>query len=195
MTEKTQSHNDPALDEQLTQLVSYLDGELDVTQMTEVERDLVNDSAMRSHADILSKTWALLDDLDDVPASEMFTQQTMSTIASQSITEQPVAAPGRLWLALKTVVVRYKIVPAFFIGLFGGSLGLFAIGVIQQQAIEADRAESAVDRLIVENIDILPDAGLYEVVPSAETLKALQLAGPSGLVSGSQGPNSQAGTE
>ena len=178
MTEQTESQQDPVLDEELTQLVSYLDGELDVNQMTEVERGLVSDSAMRSHADILSKTWSLLDELDDVPASETFTQQTLATIATQSVSEQSVTKASEFWLALKTAIVRYKIVPAFLVGLLGGSLGVSVSNLVQQPGTEAESSESAVDQLIVDNIDILPNAGLYEVVPDAETLKTLQLSAP-----------------
>lgn len=175
MTEQTDQQKDPLLEEQLTQLVSYLDGELDGTQITDLEQSLVTDSAMRSHVDILSRTWSLLDELDDVQVSESFTQQTMATIATQTVTAEPTQQKNGLMFSLKALVIHNKVLFAFVIGMLGGSLGLMAGQLIQHQAIDAEGSEAAVDELIIEHMDLLPRAGLYEMVPDAGTLRKLQL--------------------
>ena len=78
--------------EQLTEIVGYLDGELADTQMVEIEQKLIHDPDLRSHADILSRTWAMLDELDDVSASQTFTQETLATVASESVAQDDTAA-------------------------------------------------------------------------------------------------------
>ena len=89
MEHESNSDDDCPVDERLTQIVSYLDGELDETQMNAFEQDLINDPEMRSHADILSRTWGMLDALEEVSASRQFTQQTMATITAE-VVEEPI---------------------------------------------------------------------------------------------------------
>lgn len=175
MTDRSETQTDNPLDEELTQLISYLDGEMDAGQMTEIETRLVSNPAMRSHADILSKTWSMLDDLDEVPASEAFTQQTMASIATEVVTSEQALAKTSALVSVRDFLVGYKIVPSFLIGLLAGGIGLFLSSSMQEQRIRKRGGEVEVDRMVLDNIDFLPDAGLYEIVPDAETLTSLQL--------------------
>ncbi|MCP4175019.1 MAG: hypothetical protein GY758_30085 [Fuerstiella sp.] len=162
---------DEDLDEKLTELVSYLDGELDDTQMNEIEQLLLTDSAARSHADILSRTWGLLDSLDDVSASGQFTQQTLATISAEVIKDDRTSAGRRVQNLAKTLA-QYKIVPYFLVGIFGAGVGLAIAGMAQEKR----EAESNVNAVALEHIDLLPSIELYDLVPNVATLKALKLS-------------------
>ncbi len=165
--------NEP-VDDTLTQIVSYLDGELDETQMNAFERDLINDPQMRSHADILSRTWGMLDSLEEVSASTNFTQGTLATISAEvaDTQSQLQQQPGRLVAAL----VRYRIVPSFLIGLLAASIGL---GISQRVQERRERkGDAAVTKMALQNLDMLSQIELYNLVPDANQLKELQLAEP-----------------
>lgn len=175
MTDPSETQTDSPIEEELTQLISYLDGEMDAGQMTEIENQFVSNPAMRSHADILSKTWSLLDELDDVPASEAFTQATMASIATETVSTDGQSGPNSVWPSVLAFLAKYKVVPSFLVGLFAGGVGLLLSSSIQEQRMQKPGSDIAIDRMVLDNIDFLPDAGLYEVVPNAEALKALKL--------------------
>ncbi|MFN9717365.1 MAG: anti-sigma factor family protein, partial [Planctomycetota bacterium] len=77
-------HNEPVddaedqPDAQLSELVAYLDGELDEHACESVERQLVANPGLRRYAETLDRTWQLLDSLGDAPASGAFTQKTLA---------------------------------------------------------------------------------------------------------------------
>ena len=165
--------SDP-VDERLTQIVSYLDGELDETQMNAFEQDLINDPEMRSHADILSRTWGMLDALEEVSASRQFTQETMATITAK-VVDEPVKS-GSGFLRFATVVARYRILPSFLIGLVAATIGLVVSNRLQDG--RQRQGDAAVARVALQNIDMLQQLELYDLVPSATDLKSLQLPEP-----------------
>lgn len=156
-------------DRQLVELVGYLDGELDGTQMDLIERELINDPDLRSHADILSRTWALLDVLEEVPASRQFTKDTMATVSSTMVAEQRVSWRHRLRSLLGTCA-RYKVLTFFAAGVIGAITGLL-LGrrLLFQQPRTADA-------LVLENLDMLLNDPLYREVPDAESLRRLQIS-------------------
>lgn len=170
MSSQTQDaeHEEPA-DEQLVELVGYLDGELDGAQMDLIERELINDPDLRSHADILSRTWALLDVLEDVPASRQFTQDTMATVSSTMVAEQHVSWRHRL-RSLMSTFARYKVLTFFAAGIIGAMGGLL---LSSQFRFQKNRTA---DALVLENLDMLLNDPLYREVPDAESLRRLQLA-------------------
>ncbi|MEQ9411277.1 MAG: hypothetical protein RIK87_26425 [Fuerstiella sp.] len=172
MKEDTDTQQSGPPDEKLTQIVSYLDGELDDTQMNEVEQGLINDPDMRSHADILSRTWALLDSLEDVSASGQFTQDTLATIAAETVRDQT-ADPRHRFRYLKEVLARYHVVPCFLAGVIGGVVGLTLSAKAWEKRQQSGR--EATNRIVLDNLDLLQNAELYSVVPNEETLITLQL--------------------
>src|SRR5258708_6370719 len=76
-------------DNRQAELVAYLDGELDERAAQEFERRLGGDPALRSEADVLKRTWELLDFLPQPEPSPMFTTRTLDKVAVL----RPVAAP------------------------------------------------------------------------------------------------------
>lgn len=69
--------NDP----QLTELVAYLDGELDDEESSRLERRLAENPPLRGYAETLDRTWQLLDTLGEATASGEFTQKTLASLA------------------------------------------------------------------------------------------------------------------
>ena len=164
------------VDEKLTQLISYLDGELDDDETDLIERALINDPDMRSHADILSRTWGMLDVLEDVSASCNFTQSTLATISTDFVAEQkqsPKTRARSLLSDLVTACARYKVLPCFLAGVLGAAIGLMVSDRIQQRRMQSE--EAAIDAIVLEHLDMLLKDDLYREVPDLESLKTLQL--------------------
>ncbi|MDG1896138.1 MAG: hypothetical protein P8J37_14645 [Fuerstiella sp.] len=170
MSEQPENLDEP-LDEKLTELVSYLDGELDDTQMNEVEQILITDAAARSHADILSRTWALLDSLEEVSTSGQFTQETLATISAEVIKDEG-GPSGKRLKDLTTALARYQIVPCFLLGVLGAGVGLTMAGTAEENR----EAESNVEAVALQHIDLLPSIELYDLVPNVDALKELELS-------------------
>lgn len=169
--------DDDSVDERLTQLVSYLDGELSDTQMNDVEHSMINDPEMRSHADILSRTWAMLDTLEEVSASQNFTKSTLATISleAKATTER---SPGSRFNGLLAAFARYKVLPCFLLGVFGAAAGFWVSDQMQTRRMQRSpdiAAEVKRDAVVTEQFDMLLQDDLYRIVPDAETLQKLDL--------------------
>ncbi len=158
-------------DTRLIDLVSYLDGELPNDQAEEIERQLISDPILRSDADILSRTWAMLDSLDEVSGSRQFTESTLKCVAAES-QSLPVAQRVRSFQLLK-VLARYHVLPLFLMGVAFAAAGLMAASWTESNAVVTD--EQAIDRLVLQEFDMLKNLELYQRVPDAETLQQLEL--------------------
>lgn len=171
MADSPYIEDDERDDETVTEIVSYLDGELDDTQMLEVEQKLIQDPEMRSHADILSRTWALLDELDEVSASQRFTQDTLATVTAESA-EKKTAHPARHLRSVAEFLSRYKVVPCFLMGLLSGLAGL----AISERMIETRQSseQMSINSVLLENFDLLQNIDLYLSVPAAESLREVE---------------------
>lgn len=180
MSDLKDPNRDEELEEELTQLVSYLDGELDESQMTHVESRLATDTGMRSHADILSRTWSMLDSIDDVSVSDAFTQDTMATIQAEAATvktdSRARSAPHRILTSLST----YKVVPSFVLGLIAGLIGLGLSARAPGRPPEArgengPQEDRLLNQIVIDHLDVLRNAQHYEEIPSAEQLRNVEL--------------------
>src|SRR5438067_8003934 len=81
-------------EEDRTNLVAYLDGELDEAAARALEAKLSNDPGARAEAESLRRTWELLDYLPRAEASTTFTHRTLERLAVQT-SSRPVLRPGR----------------------------------------------------------------------------------------------------
>lgn len=184
MSDQRDINRDEVLDEELTQLVSYLDGELDEPQMTQVEQQLAGNHQMRSHADILSRTWSMLDSLEEVPVSDTFTQDTMATIQAEAEeSTDTVTRPksSRRWL---TMLATYRVLPAFLLGLVAGLIGLTVGGLViggrsgrggGPPGEGRPPNEAMLDNIVINNLDVLRNADRYQEIPSVEQLRQVEL--------------------
>ncbi len=69
----------PLTTEQRAQLVAYLDGELDSETTQRLEEALVKNPVLRREAEILTRTWDMLDLLPRAEVGEEFTERTVAT--------------------------------------------------------------------------------------------------------------------
>lgn len=169
--------DDDPIDERLTQIVGYLDGELSDTQMNDVEQSLIDDPDMRSHADILSRTWAMLDDLEEVSASRQFTQATLATISVESEAAKKETVGGS-FSGMVATLARYKVLPCFLLGVLGAAVGFFVSDQAHSRRLQRSpdlAAEVARDALVTEQLPMLLQDDLYRIVPDAQTLQKLNL--------------------
>ena len=67
------------------ELVAYLDGELDVSGATRIERRLADDPAYRARLAQLERAWDMLDSLHRVEAHDDFARSTVEVIAVKAI--------------------------------------------------------------------------------------------------------------
>ncbi|MCA9086694.1 MAG: hypothetical protein KDA81_21705 [Planctomycetaceae bacterium] len=164
--------DDERSDEQLTRIVSYLDGELDDTQMNEVEQALVADRALRDQAESLSRTWALLDALEDVSASRQFTQATLASVTADVLEAQKQSGSSGLKTSLKSLLSLQSLI-WFIVGIVAGITGLAVSGAFRSEI--GDQEENRVIHVMLNNLELLRNIEYYEVVPDADALKQVQL--------------------
>jgi anti-sigma factor RsiW len=162
-------NDNPDDNDRLTELVAYLDAELDDAQMNEVEVRLLKDPQLRTLADDLERTWGLLDSLEEVTASSQFTQQTLATVSSESLqaeaasNQKPAAKSFTRFLSDS----RFRQAAAWFVAGIAGTL----LGLIVSRSLQQDVASP--DRMILQNLDLLQRYPRYLPVPNTEQLEQL----------------------
>lgn len=172
MAEEPHIEDEEYAEEALTKIVGYLDGELDDTQMNEVEQGLINDPDMRSHADILSRTWSMLDSLEEVSASKQFTEATLATISAQAADDEPVTSRSPL-ARVAEFLAKHKVIPFFVVGVVGALVGL----QLTQSAFQRKQntREARAYQLMNESFELLRNYDRYSVLPDVEHLRQLKL--------------------
>ncbi len=107
-----------------SELVAYLDGELDARQMEAVEQRLSSDAEFRRRLHDLQRTWDLLDAVPRAEVTESFTQSTLEMVAVKA--ESELASSGadasrRRWLLQSAGGIAIVVALAFGF-VFGRSL-------------------------------------------------------------------------
>jgi anti-sigma factor RsiW len=93
------SKPEPPTENEVTDIVAYLDGELDGAAAQAVEKRLARDRTARAEATALKQAWDLLDLLPQPEASPTFTNRTMArlapvnTMAARSMPARTLANP------------------------------------------------------------------------------------------------------
>ena len=139
--------------EDRSNLVAYLDGELDDGQARVIATKLTQSLTARSEVEALRKTWELLDVLPRPRASEDFTARTLSVAANGG-------GPGdRVASAASAMARRVAVTLAC-------SLGMAALFVLAYQATlrawPNPSARLARDLTIAESLDEYRDVGSLE---------------------------------
>ena len=93
MSQEAENVNDSTRIEQ-AEMVAYLDGELDVQQVADVEKRLSEDSEYRVRLQQLQQAWDLLDELPRSKGDEQFTRSTVEIVVVKAREE----AERRAWL-------------------------------------------------------------------------------------------------
>ena len=160
--------------EQLTDLVSYLDSELDQTRMNEVELQLLNDPSMRTLADELERSWGLLDSLDEVSVDPQFTQKTMASVSSAAISERSATSKeshsvvGWASRAIHNPKIQ-SVVGWLIVGILCTFIGLVIGRMFQQNNVVEQ------DETILRNQDLLINYPSYSSVPGEDELRRLPI--------------------
>jgi anti-sigma factor RsiW len=138
--------NDP----QLTELVAYLDGELDEEDSSRLERQLAENPPLRGFAETLDRTWQLLDSLGEATASGEFTQKTLASLAVVSSDESSEQPPSSIRSAdwVRRIPVT-RIVLWTLVGFLGTSVGL-----LLGRSSQAPKADSE-DMQLLRKLDLL----------------------------------------
>ena len=139
-------------------LVAYLDGELDEVATLEVEKTLSESEEIRLEVEALSKTWELLDALPPVQASSQFTERTLQSLQTGSVSDSK----------------RTLVSPAVRRNLFGG---LLAVGLASCAVLGFYLANRGIPQRsddLVRDLPVIENLDLYEEVGNEEFLWDLQ---------------------
>jgi anti-sigma factor RsiW len=144
-------------DEERTDLVAYLDGELDGEKARALEARISRDPKIRAEADALAKSWELLDYLPRPEPSPNFTHRTLDRI---SVQQKLVQAPTRRrW---RTVLAAAGWAAAVALAFVGG----YAVVAFLAPPDRTDE-ELARDLRVIEN------KRLYDLVDDIDFLRDL----------------------
>lgn len=148
--------------EQRSNLVAYLDGELDETANQEIENVLSKSPVARHEVELLMRTWDLLDVLPQPTASAEFTARTLSSLHVAEVSGRWTVQP---WLqrARKGMIVA------------GGAAGLAAaaaLGFLATNRWVPNRSQQ-----LVEELPVIEELDTYADVQDVEFLRLLQRSG------------------
>jgi anti-sigma factor RsiW len=164
-------------DEELTNLVAYLDGELDEQSARAVEAKLSLDASARLEAETLRQTWAVLDYLARPEASATFTSKTLDRVSSL----RPAKAAATMARSGDQVITRGSRRWAFGIGwaaavIFAGIVGFGGMNLAAQRqrlAVHAIQAPADLDEKLVHDLRLIENQRLYEQIEDINFLRTL----------------------
>lgn len=149
--------------EHRTNLVAYLDGELDDRAAQEVEQVLASSPVARHEVEMLARTWDMLNLLPTRRASGMFSQHTMQKL--QQADQKPPPLQDRPWFR----PLRRSVVACVWAASLAAA---FAVGFQLTSRWIPNDAEVLADNLpIVDNLDA------YEAARDLNFLKLLRDSG------------------
>jgi anti-sigma factor RsiW len=163
----------------VTELVAYLDGELDPKAAEAVEARLSLDAKARAEVESLKRAWDLLDFLPRPEPSSTFTTRTLERIeplrlpgASATVSTLASSHPSA---ALATTAGRQRrllVWGGWAAAVLGaGLIGYFARGPVHDAIYPP--AERSNDAQIVADVQLLENLRLYRHVDDIEFLKEL----------------------
>ncbi len=139
--------------EQRYDLVAYVDGELDDSDTTRVEKLLAENAVARGDVETLIATYELLRELPRPRAAGDFTEKTIATARLKEIRPDPVQSPLYRFVQQK-------------IGYLGWVLALIAAGLIGYSItrfyVPQPHDVLVQDLDVVEHLDRLTEVGDYE---------------------------------
>lgn len=140
-------------------LVAYLDGELDEETSRGIERELVRSPVVRNEVESLTRTWEMLDLLPKTDATEQFTEQTLTAIRLDEYRE-PLSDKWWFQRARRGVVLA---------GWAAGLAVAAGLGfVITNRAIPNE------PELLVRELPLIESLDIYTEVDNIDFIKDLQ---------------------
>lgn len=143
-----------------TNLVAYLDGELEDRASQEVEQVLASSPVARHEVEMLARTWDMLNLLPTRRASGMFSQHTMQKLQQADLKAPPLTE--RPWYR----PVRRSLIFCVW------AAGLAAAGALGFQATYRWFPNDT--NVLVDNLPIVKELDAYEAAGDLEFLKLLR---------------------
>jgi anti-sigma factor RsiW len=157
----------PLNEDDRTNLVAYLDGELDEATARALEARLSLDPAARAEADTLRKTWELLDYLPRPEPSASFTHRTLEKLAVQHTTGPRLASGRRTW---PWWVQGMGWAAALVVAAAGG-MGMAHL--LWSPAATPSREAAEVEEVVIRHPRMVEHYRVYEQVENLDFLRAL----------------------
>jgi anti-sigma factor RsiW len=156
-------------DEDRAELVAYLDGELGEKAAQAFEARLSRDGELRAEADVLKRTWDMLDFLPRAEPSASFTHETLERLAVQN-TGGPGSSRLRLWkwaiyggwAAAVLVAVGAGLVAAHFFG-----------PAIHPTSQSPSGQQVDVEVLMIRDLDVIRNKRLYDKAEDINFVRSL----------------------
>jgi anti-sigma factor RsiW len=145
----------PLSDEERSELIAYLDGELNDKAARAMEAKLSRDPRARAEADALLRTWELLDHLPRPEPTEDFTQRTIQSVS-----------------ALRPVVVgrnRWRV----WIGGTSWAAGVLLAAAAGYAGVTWFTPKPPNDEALVRELRIIENKRYYDLVDDLEFLRDL----------------------
>lgn len=162
-SDETEDSEDP----RLTELVAYLDGELDDSNSERLEKRLAQDRDLRQYAETLDRTWQMLNTLGEPTASGEFTRKTLASITAISAESQTVTS-SQQGLARRVSSIPFgRILLWLFVG-FGATSA--ALLLARQSDL---RRTSTDDQQLLRELNLLKEYQRLRPLPDVDFLKEL----------------------
>ncbi len=162
---------EPFTDDDRSELIAYLDGELAGEAQRRVENRLITDATVRAEADSLKRAWDLLDYLPRPEPATDFTERTLTRVSALQIPQAtsrsehfPTASPARgrsaaTWLsfaaaAILAFVTGYALTPG-------------------PRPITAADVDLATDPIMAKEPSVIENLPLYLAAENRDYLRAL----------------------
>jgi len=158
----------PLNEEERTELVAYLDGELDAQAARAVEAKLNLDPQTRHEAQTLSNTWAMLDYLPRAEPTPAFTSRTLERVSAY----RPVVAPPVRKRSWRPLVLGMGWAAAV---LLAGLVGFGSVrSTLRRERATVPPVERVdVDQHLVRDLRVIENKRLYEQVDDIDFLRKL----------------------
>jgi len=153
--------------EQRSNLVAYLDGELPEQAVRDIDQVLTKSPAVRHDVEMLARTWDLLDELPRLSSEEDFTARTLSVVKNEEGPKPLVPQAWTDWFQGQQTRIRRGVVVLAWLVVIAASA--FA-GYSVTSSWIPDPSED-----LLRNLDVVEKLDLYRNVESAEFLKQLDL--------------------
>lgn len=157
----------PWNDDELADLIAFLDGELDEQAAQEIEAKLGRDPRARAEAESLRRTWDLLDYLPKPEPSTDFTHRTLDRISALRPVSTTVQARRRRW---RPVAVGVGWAAAVLVA---AGAGYWGSRRAEPPEAPAAVASPNVDRQLLRDLRVVENKRLYEHVDDIEFVWAL----------------------
>jgi anti-sigma factor RsiW len=158
----------PLSEEERKNLVAYLDGELDAKTVRILEAKLNQDAAARAEADVLRRTWEMLDYLPRPEPTPNFSSRTLERVSAL----RPQAAPANKVRRWSKWVPGAGWAAAV---LCAGVLGFASMSWLTKTQPPAAPVVPQIDedQLLVRDLHLIENQRLYEFVDDIHFLRAL----------------------